>query len=138
MSFVRVFVLFVLSAATVSCDSPAGPPERVYLDLWQLETPATASAGDTVRVAFRYSRHCGPPPAIDVAIRSGFVEIAVWTDQATLDRPCLAIYPFILRSEVTVLPDYLGEARTLIRFRQATAADSIREIVTQQRAVTAP
>jgi hypothetical protein len=138
MSFVRVLVLFVLSAASVSCDAPAGPSERVYLDLWQFETPAAASAGDTVRIAFRYSRHCGPPPAVDVAIRSGSVEVAVWTDQATLDRPCLAIYPVILRSEFRVLPDYLGEARTLIRFRRATAPDSVREIVTQQRAVTAP
>ena len=133
----RVLTVAALVGALGSCDSPAGPDERVYLSLGQFEMPAAVSAADTVRVAFRYSAWCGPTPAMELDLQRGRVSVAVWTTHAALDRICGAIFPISVRTEFLLPPQYLGTASTTVRFRQPDGADSLRVIATQSAAVRA-
>lgn len=138
MRSTRVLTVVALAATLGSCDSPAGPDERVYLSLGQFEMPAAVSAVDTVRVAFRYSAWCGPTPAIELDLKRGRVSVAVWTTPEALDRICVAIYPIAVRTEVLLPPQYIGSESTTVRFRQPDGADSVRVIATQSAAVRAP
>ena len=136
----RNLTLIAAAAALsiMACRDSTSPSARVYLDLYSLETPASANLTDTVRVAFQYSAWCGPTPSIDLAMQSGRVDVAVWTTREALDRLCIAIYPLSVRSEILLPPRFLGAVQTEVRFRQPEGPDSVRTIVTAGVAARAP
>ena len=138
MTFRRLALCAAAALVLGSCDVPTSPNDRVYLQLFQFETPDVVSSGDTVRVGFRYSTWCGSAPSLDLSLRRGDIRVGVWTRRKELDRICVAIYPISVRTEFLLPPQYLGPERTVVRFRQPEGADSVRSIVTQAAESRAP
>lgn len=117
-----VLLLLLLSA----CTEASAPGPRVGVYLFDLSTPATGRAGDTVHIGFAYDGMCVPAPALDVRVRPGSVTISAWITRDQMPFAC----PAMLRPapvELNIRPDFEdGEARVV--FRQPNGADSVRTI----------
>lgn len=136
---IRVPVLLASAAGLLSCaDSTLGPADEVSLRLVGFQTPAEASAADTLRVSVEAVVGCGVVPATDLRLERGRVSVRAWVRRADLERICVAIFPGTARIDLAIPPQYLGATSTVFVFRQPRGADSVRVVPSTTVAVRAP
>lgn len=126
---IRTVFLLTVSTAQISCAaSTVGPADEVSLQLVGFQIPDMASRSDTLRVSVQAAVGCGVVPGTDLRLERGRVSLRAWARRADLARVCIAIYPGTARIDLAIPPQYLGTGATVLVFRQAQGADSVRVV----------